>query len=131
MTEDLDERLRHVPAADAPALIALGRELLGAGRLPDAESCFRRAAALGDAVAAFALGNTLAAQERWTEASVAYEAALAGGESDACLIYDMDVASLGTLRVAEHFLVADDRIVRIRQIHDTATLRRAGFGPPL
>ena len=57
--------------------------------------------------------------------------ALAGGESDACLIYDMDVASLGTLRVAEHFLVADDRIVRIRQIHDTATLRRAGFGPPL
>lgn len=83
MTEDLDERLRHLPAADAPALIALGRELVGVGRLPEAEECFRRAVALGDAVAAFALGNTLAAQERWTEASVAYEAALAGGEAHA------------------------------------------------
>ena len=83
MTEDLHERLRRLPAADAPALIALGRELLGSGRLPEAEECFRRAADMGDAVAAFALGNTLAAQERWTEASVAYEAALAGGEAHA------------------------------------------------
>jgi tetratricopeptide (TPR) repeat protein len=83
MTEDLDARLRRLPAADAPALIALGRELVGAGRLTDAEECFRRAAALGNAVAAFALGNALAAQERWSEASVAYEAALAGGEAHA------------------------------------------------
>jgi tetratricopeptide (TPR) repeat protein len=83
MTEDLHERFRHLPAADAPALTALGRELLGESRLTEAEECFRRAAATGDAAAAFALGNALAAQQRWTEASAAYEQALAGGEAHA------------------------------------------------
>jgi ketosteroid isomerase-like protein len=48
-------------------------------------------------------------------------------EAEAMLLYDMDVDHLGTLRVAEHFTVADGKIVRIRQIHDTAVLRRAGF----
>jgi hypothetical protein len=43
------------------------------------------------------------------------------------LLYDMDVPGLGTLRVAEHFTVEDDKITRIRQIHDTAALRAAGF----
>jgi ketosteroid isomerase-like protein len=43
------------------------------------------------------------------------------------LLYDMDVPSLGTLRVAEHLTVRDGKITRIRQIHDTAALRSAGF----
>ena len=43
------------------------------------------------------------------------------------LLYDMDVPGLGTLRVAEHFTVRDGKITRIRQIHDTAALRSAGF----
>ncbi|MBA3807430.1 MAG: hypothetical protein H0X28_03405 [Solirubrobacterales bacterium] len=44
------------------------------------------------------------------------------------LLYDMDVDGLGEMRVAEHFTVAGDQITRIRQIHDTALLRAAGFG---
>lgn len=43
------------------------------------------------------------------------------------LLYDMDVRGLGTLRIAEHFTVADGKITRIRQIHDTAALRAAGL----
>ena len=46
---------------------------------------------------------------------------------DGMLLYDMDVAGLGTLRVAEHFTVRDGKIARIRQVHDTAALRKAGF----
>jgi ketosteroid isomerase-like protein len=45
----------------------------------------------------------------------------------AMLLYDMDVQGLGRLRVVEHFTVEDGRIARIRQIHDTAALRAAGF----
>lgn len=51
--------------------------------------------------------------------------------NEAMLLYDMEVAKLGNLRVAEHFTVADGKITRIRQIHDTAAIRAAGFGPPL
>ena len=40
----------------------------------------------------------------------------------------MDVEGLGMMRIAEHFTVADGRIKRIRQVHDTAALRAAGFG---
>ena len=47
--------------------------------------------------------------------------------NEAMLLYDMDVAGLGTLRVAEYFTVVDGKIVRIRQIHDTGALRAAGF----
>ncbi len=47
--------------------------------------------------------------------------------NEAMLLYDMDVDRLGKLRIAEHFTVTDDRITRIRQIHDTAALRAAGF----
>jgi hypothetical protein len=43
----------------------------------------------------------------------------------AMLLYDMEVERLGTLRVVEHFTVAGGRIVRLRQIHDTAALRAA------
>lgn len=46
---------------------------------------------------------------------------------EAMLLYDMDVDSLGMLRIAEHFTVANGKITRIRQIHDTAALRAAGF----
>lgn len=50
-----------------------------------------------------------------------------GNETEAMLLYDMDVERLGPLRVAEHFTVVDGRIARIRQIHDTAAVRAAGF----
>jgi ketosteroid isomerase-like protein len=53
-------------------------------------------------------------------------AAMSAGP-EGMLLYDMDVPGLGTLRVAEHFTVQDGKITRIRQIHDTAALRAAGF----
>lgn len=53
-------------------------------------------------------------------------AVMSDGE-EGMLLYDMDVQGLGTLRVAEHFTVADGKITGIRQIHDTAALRAAGF----
>jgi uncharacterized protein YciI len=46
---------------------------------------------------------------------------------EAMLLYDMDVQGLGKMRIAEHFTVEDGKIARIRQIHDTAALRAAGF----
>ena len=46
---------------------------------------------------------------------------------EAMLLYDMEVVRLGKLRVAEHFTVARGAITRIRQIHDTAAVRAAGF----
>jgi ketosteroid isomerase-like protein len=48
-----------------------------------------------------------------------------GGQ--AMLLYDMDVEGLGTFRVAEHFTVENGLITRIRQIHDTYAIRKAGF----
>jgi ketosteroid isomerase-like protein len=57
---------------------------------------------------------------------VELHAAMSDGD-DGMLLYDMDVPGLGPLRVAEHFTVRDGRIVRIRQVHDTAALREAGF----
>lgn len=48
-------------------------------------------------------------------------------ENEAMLLYDMDVDQLGKLRIAEHFVVTDGKITRLRQIHDTAALRAAGF----
>jgi SnoaL-like protein len=62
--------------------------------------------------------------------SLAGRVELHAGMSDGAegmLLYDMDVAGLGPLRVAEHFTVRDGKIVRIRQVHDTAALREAGF----
>jgi hypothetical protein len=47
--------------------------------------------------------------------------------NDAMLLYDLEVEHLGSLRIAEHFTVALGEITRIRQIHDTAALRAAGF----
>lgn len=48
-------------------------------------------------------------------------------DDDAMLLYDMLVEPIGSMRVAEHFTVADGHITRIRQVHDTAALRAAGF----
>ncbi len=45
----------------------------------------------------------------------------------AMLLYDMDVQGLGEMRIAEEFTVEDGKIARIRQVHDTAALRAAGF----
>jgi len=53
-------------------------------------------------------------------------AAMSAGP-EGMLLYDMDVPGLGTLRVAEHLTVHHGKITRIRQIHDTAALRSAGF----
>jgi hypothetical protein len=47
---------------------------------------------------------------------------------EAMLLYDMRVEQLGTLRVVEHFTVADGKITRLRQIHDTAAIRAARIG---
>lgn len=49
---------------------------------------------------------------------------------EALLLYDVVVEPIGTVRIAEHFTVANGRITRIRQVHDTAALRAAGFGDP-
>ena len=50
-----------------------------------------------------------------------------GNEQDALLIYDMRMAPIGELRIAEQFRVRDGKIRMIRHIHDTEKLRRAGF----
>jgi SnoaL-like protein len=50
----------------------------------------------------------------------------AGGE--AMLLYDMQLGGLGLMRVVEHFTTSDGKIVRLRQIHDTAALRAMGMG---
>jgi hypothetical protein len=49
-----------------------------------------------------------------------------GSVDEALLLYDMTLP-IGALRVAEHFTVAGEKIRRIRQVHDTAALRAAGF----
>jgi hypothetical protein len=45
----------------------------------------------------------------------------------AVLIYDLKMAPLGVLRIAEQFTVINRQISFIRQVHDTATMRAAGF----
>jgi len=44
---------------------------------------------------------------------------------EAMVLYDMDVREIGTVRVVEHFTVDGGKIVRLRQIHDTAAIRTA------
>lgn len=48
-------------------------------------------------------------------------------EGQAMLLYDMEVQSMGTIRVAEHFTVQHGRITRLRQVHDTHVMRAAGL----
>lgn len=49
-----------------------------------------------------------------------------GNDEEAMLLYDL-ILPIGVLRIAEHFIVAGHQIRVIRQIHDTAALRAAGF----
>jgi len=56
-------------------------------------------------------------------------AAMSAG-NEAMLLYDLDAEGLGTLRMAEHFTVDDGKIIRIRQVHDTAAVRAAGLAGP-
>lgn len=51
-----------------------------------------------------------------------------GNDTEAMLLYDMDVERVGRMRVAEHFTVRDGQIRRIRQVHDTVAVRAAGLG---
>jgi ketosteroid isomerase-like protein len=48
--------------------------------------------------------------------------------SEAMQLYDMEVEGLGTMRIVEHFTVAEGRITQLRQIHDTAALRAGATG---
>ena len=49
---------------------------------------------------------------------------------EAMLLYDLQVAGIGAMRVAEHFTVRGGKITRLRQIHDTAAVRAAGLAGP-
>lgn len=81
--------------------------------------------------------NTYASKADWLEAvrgtrqitSNVHLLAEFGNDDEALLLYDMLLDPIGDLRVAEHFVVADGRIVKIRHVHDTAALRAAGFAP--
>jgi hypothetical protein len=46
---------------------------------------------------------------------------------EAMLLYDLTAGPVGRLRVAEHFTVANGKIVCIRQVHDTVPVRAAGL----
>src|SRR5579862_6134241 len=50
-----------------------------------------------------------------------------GSDSQALLLYDLALP-IGSLQIAEHFLVSDGQITQIRHVHDTAALRAAGLG---
>jgi hypothetical protein len=41
-------------------------------------------------------------------------------ENEAMIMYDMTLNNLSKLRIAEHFLIRDEKIIQICQIHDTA-----------
>jgi tetratricopeptide (TPR) repeat protein len=98
MRKDLEVRLRRVrTSADVDELLDLGCDLADVGRHTDAETCFRRAADLGEPVAWFNLGNALASQGRWEESVTAYEQALAGGEPDAWRNLGRVLETLGDL----------------------------------
>ncbi len=45
----------------------------------------------------------------------------------AVLLYDMEVQGMGTIRMAEHFIVAQGKISVLRQVHDTHAIRAAGL----
>ena len=66
-------------------------------------------------------------------ASLVSSVKLASAMSDrdeAMLLYDMQVQGLGSLRVFEHFTVADGKIKHIKQVFDTAEVRKAGLDDP-
>jgi ketosteroid isomerase-like protein len=75
--------------------------------------------------------NDYPTKESFAEALAAFGSLLTDVEllsemsagDEAMQLYDMEIEGLGTLRVVEHFTVADGMITRLRQIHDTAALR--------
>lgn len=79
--------------------------------------------------------NTYGSKAEWIEAvrrtgqAVSRVEVLAefSNDGEVLLLYDMEIKPIGDIRIAEHFTVADGRITRIRHIHDTASLRAAGF----
>lgn len=95
--EALDERLRVAARLDVDDLVELGCDLAEAGRLSEAEMCFRACSDAGSAIGSFNLGNALAEQERWLEAVTAYELALQRDESDAWLNLGVVLHELGDL----------------------------------
>ena len=46
-------------------------------------------------------------------------------ENEVMLMYDMTLNAFGKLRIAEYFVVKDDMIIQVCQIHDTAFFRNA------
>jgi SnoaL-like protein len=52
-------------------------------------------------------------------------------ENEAILVYDLEMPPLGVLRMTEQITVVDGKISFIRHVHDTATMRAAGFAPAL
>jgi ketosteroid isomerase-like protein len=51
-----------------------------------------------------------------------------GSGDETMQLYDMRVDGLGTLRVVEHLTIRDGLIVRVRHIHDTASIARWAQG---
>ncbi len=47
-------------------------------------------------------------------------------ENEAMLMYDMTLNAFGKLRIAEHFVIKDNKIIQVCQIHDSALFRNAG-----
>jgi hypothetical protein len=83
--------------------------------------------------------NTYAGRPEFVEAITGFGGLISAAEllvatatgNDAVLVYDLTMNGLGALRIAEQCTVIDGRITFIRQVHDTATMRAAGFAPPL
>jgi ketosteroid isomerase-like protein len=101
------------------------------GRFDDAIALFAEALTVEVPI------NTYPTRESFAQALVGFGALVSraeilvelGDHTEAIQLYDMEVTGLGSMRVAEHFTVHDGKIVRLRQIHDTAALRAAGYGP--
>jgi hypothetical protein len=82
--------------------------------------------------------NTFPTKESWI-AAVTMTAKMAsgvevlsnlGGDGEGVLIYDLTMP-FGVMRVAEHFTLRDKTITRIRQIHDTHSLRASAAAAAL
>ncbi|MDF8266463.1 tetratricopeptide repeat protein [Luteipulveratus flavus] len=133
MVEGLDARLAAGGnSTDVGVLLDLGCDLFDAGRIEDAETCFRRASGLGSPEGAFNLGNTLVRQERHEAAIPAFELALARGETDAWANLGLVLEELGDLvgaaRAYEQAEATGDRSGALRLamlLHDQGGRDRA------
>jgi uncharacterized protein YndB with AHSA1/START domain len=81
--------------------------------------------------------NSYPTRESFAEALVRFGSQVASVEvlsemdagDQAMILYDTQVEGLGAMRIVEHFTVSDGKIVRLRQIHDTAAIRAAASPP--